>query len=225
MSKIKNIIIYIMSFPKTLYFNLKTFDLKTALRFPVIVKYNVKIIQTHKNCIMLKNFAGGQFYRIKYGFGGSQHICSNKNSIILLGKKGQIEFNGYAEFAEGISIRCEYGKISFGKNFSANKNCCFNCEYDMKIGDDVLLGWNINFRDTDGHDVYIDNKKSENQKKVVVGNHVWICSYVDLLKGAEIGNESVVAWKSCVIKPLNQDNCLIGGSPAKILKENIKWNK
>ena len=197
----------LLSIPKSFYINLKLFKFTDAIYLPVIFSNKVKINEIHRGNIILKNWNKGN-YRIYFGFFGSKHIIENKYSFLSIGKNGVVEF---------------YGKILFGSNFSANKNCCFNCEYEIKIGDNVLLGWNINFRDTDGHSVFINNKKSVNQKKIEIGNHVWICSYVDVLKGGIIANDCVVAWRSCVIKPILNNNCLIGGYPAKILKENIKW--
>lgn len=212
----------LLSLPKTLYFNFRAFKFRTAIHLPIIIAYNVKLGEIHKNVIQLKNWEN-KHYRIRFGFDGSKHIIPNRYSYLTFGKKANIIFNGNAAFAEGCALRCDYGKIIFGTNFSANRNCCFNCEYEMAIGNDVLLGWNVNFRDTDGHEIYYDNQKSINQKKVIIGNHVWICSYADILKGSKIGNDSIVAWRSCVLKKIEQDNCLIGGFPAKIIKENIEW--
>ena len=44
-------IFVLLSLPKTIYFNFKSFDMKTAIKLPVIVGYNVKILETHKNII------------------------------------------------------------------------------------------------------------------------------------------------------------------------------
>ena len=222
---LKKIIIIFLSLPKTIYFNFKAFRIKTALYLPVFVKYNVKINEIHKGNVELKDWDNSH-YRIKYGIGGSKHICPNKYSFISIGKKGKIIFNGKGEFAEGCSIRCDYGKLTFGKNVSLNRNCCINCEYEITFGDNVLFGWNINVRDTDGHSITSENgEKSILQKKVLLGNNIWVCSYCDLLKGCEIGDNSVVAWRSLVLKKFTNTNILIGGSPAKIIKENITWEK
>lgn len=221
---IKKCLILLLSLPKTIYFNFRTFKFSVAIFLPIFLKYDVKISETHKGAIELKDFEK-KHYRIKYGIGGSKHICPNKYSFISIGKKGKVIFNGKGAFGEGCSIRCDYGKLEFGKNISANKNCCINCEYKMKFGDDVLLGWNINIRDTDGHQIFSDGVGSILQKEILIGNHVWICSYSDLLKGCKVGNDSVIAWKSLVLKSFEKDNILIGGSPAKIIKENIIWKE
>lgn len=47
MKKISFIFFLIVSFPKTLLFNLRTFPLLIAMRFPVVIGYNVKVWGTH----------------------------------------------------------------------------------------------------------------------------------------------------------------------------------
>ena len=58
---------------------------------------------------------------------------------------------------------------------------------------------------------------------VILEDDVWIMSRVTILKGSYIAKGSAVAANSLVNKKFTQNNILIAGSPAKILKENIKW--
>ena len=54
---------------------------------------------------------------------------------------------------------------------------------------------------------------------------MWICAEVDILKGTKIENDCVVGYRSCVSNLKSNSNQLIGGYPAKILKENVTWEK
>ena len=222
---LKTALSMLISIPKIIYLNFKLFNVRTALRFPIIVSWNTKlhVWGGKRGNVELRNW--DKPYHVFYGFGGSEHIISNKYGLIQIGEKGQVIFHGKANFSEGCSLRCDYGRISFGNEFSANKNCCINCELDMEFGDKVLFGWNVTVRDTDGHAVFENQERKISQKRVRVGNHVWVCSYSDLLKGSAIGNDCVVAWRSCVLNSIAQNNVLIGGSPAKVLRTNIDWEK
>ncbi len=53
---------------------------------------------------------------------------------------------------------------------------------------------------------------------VRIGNHCWIGANCVILPGVEIGNRVIVAAGSVVTKSFNS-NLVIGGNPAKILKE------
>lgn len=219
---LRKMIFILCSLPKTIYFNFRALKLEDAMYLPFIISYKTKFGEIHKNRIKLCNWKE-QHYRIIFGFGGSRHILSNKKAFLSIGKDATIIFNGKSNFGEGISLRCDKGNLTFGKNFSTNKNCCISCNYIMRFGKDVLLGWNINIRDTDGHKIYREGKIKESQKCIDIGNHVWICSYSDLLKGAKIGNDSVIAWRSCMLKPIEKNNVLVGGMPAKVIQDNINW--
>jgi acetyltransferase-like isoleucine patch superfamily enzyme len=73
--------------------------------------------------------------------------------------------------------------------------------------------------DDDLHAV-LESRNIDNS--ITIGNHVWIGADVKILKGVKIGHGSIIATGSVVTKDVN-DNTLVGGIPAKILKENINW--
>ena len=83
----------------------------------------------------------------------------------------------------------------------------------------------MNFRDNDGHTIVYKNKDKQNEKSIVIKNNVWIASYVDVLKGVIVEENSVVATRSCITKEFSLPNILIGGYPAKIIEEDITWRK
>lgn len=222
--KMNKKIIFLLGLPKTIYINFKCFDFKTAIRMPIILGPDVKIGNVCKGVIELNNYENKR-YHVKFGIGGSTHVPKEDRSKIDFGPKAKIVFNGPAMFGEGTSLRCDYGFLTVGKNFSCSKNCCFNCEDSITIGDDVLLGWNIYVRDTDGHDVFENGDMKISQKPVIIKNHCWICSFAHILKGVTIENDSVVAWRSTVTKSFSESNVLLGGTPAKIIKNNITWKK
>ena len=211
--------IFAISFFKSIYLNLNFFGVK-GFRLPIVVSKKVKF-GSLKGKITLKDFSTG---KITIGFGGSEGICENRYSYISVSKGANIVFSGKAGISAGSGIRVDNGTLSIGNNFSTNKNCFIACSKGIDIGDDVTLGWNVNIRDNDGHkitDIY-GNSISES-KNVTIGNHVWLCSYTDVLKGVVISDNSVVAYKSLVSKPFFEKNILIAGCPAKKIKENIGW--
>ena len=57
---------------------------------------------------------------------------------------------------------------------------------------------------------------------IAIGNHVWIGCKSTILKGVTIGDGSVIAAGSLVNRNVPA-HVLVGGVPAKILKENVDW--
>ncbi len=216
--KLSLVIHALMSVPKTLYFNFRCFPLKTAIRLPVLMSYKTRIIELHKGLISFNE----KPYRfmIKFGFGGSDGILERKSVICLEG--GEIHFEGKADFCEGISLR-NAGNLRFGNRFWANKNCTIWCSHKMSFGNNTLLGWNIVFRDSDGHLIIDNDTPRPVEGEISIGNHCWICSECHILKNSSLGNDCVLGYGSLLTKNYSRNNALYVGRPAKCVKENISW--
>ena len=125
------------------------------------------------------------------------------------------------------TIALQQSRIVIGNNFYCNKNCVISSREAIEIGNDVLVGWNVNIRDNDGetHRIYENNIENEYKKKIVIKNHVWLCAFSSVLKGVEILEDTVVAYGTCVTKSLGEKNVILAGVPAKIVKRNIEWKR
>ncbi|MDU3411322.1 acyltransferase [Clostridium sp.] len=94
---------------------------------------------------------------------------------------------------------------------------CFN---KIEIGEDCAISKRVIIRDSNNHDLLYENyKKSE---PISIGNHVWIGMGATILSGVSIGDGAVIAAGAVVNRNV-PSNCLVGGVPAKILKENVQW--
>ena len=221
--KLKKSIKYLFSIPKTIFFNFKVFPIRTAIKMPIFISNKINCEDTYRGCIKIEGKV--KPLMITIGLGGSKAIPSQKGMIHISKKnKAKVIFKGKTRFAEGNVIFVNNGTLTFGNNFSSNRNCFISSDNNMQFGDDVLLGWNVNIRDSDGHEIIYD-KTDNKDPKVVIGKHVWICANNDILKGTTIGNDCVIAYRSCVLGLNAPDNSLIGGYPAKIIKNNINWKK
>ena len=219
MKKISRVLKILISLPKTIFFNFATLPFRTAIRLPVLVSYNVKLIKLKRNVIRFEKKP--RFAAVHIGFGGSAGVIANRHGAICL-EGGSITFKGKAGFAEGASIRVS-GELVIGKNMSSNKNIFISCAHKIVIGDNVMFGWNCAVRDSDGHIVYHKGEPKPYMAPVHIGNHVWICSEAHVLKGVTIGDESVVAYRSLVTKSFETPGLLIGGSPAKEIQQDISF--
>jgi len=91
----------------------------------------------------------------------------------------------------------------------------------IEIGKDFLCAWDIFISDSDWHQICDQNHQAD----VKIGDHVWIANNNNILKGTNIGKNSIVASNSKIINKTFPDNVLIGGLPAIILKTNINWKR
>ena len=139
-----------------------------------------------------------------------------------MGNSAKIIFNGKASLSKGVSIR-NSGTVSFGNNFYCNCNMSIICSQQITIGDNCILGWNVHIRDCDGHSLFQNGERINPNKHVQIGNHVWIGQDVKILKGSVIPKNSVIAMNSCITKSFTEPKTIIGGYPAKVIKQNVDW--
>lgn len=160
------------------------------------------------------------------GLTGSEDLKffeSNK-SYLSIRKGAKVIFEGSAKIGTHFSLMA-CGNISFGNNFSSNHGCVFSCMNSITFGNDVLLGGKISIRDSDGHTIKYNDNGTPKENEIKVGNHVWICNKVDILRGTVIGDNSVVGYRSLCNRAYECKNVLLAGAPAKICKSNIQWKK
>ena len=215
---IKEFLKYLRDLPKSIYFNYRCLPFEQARKLPVRVRYDTKFGILDKNSICINGTCKRSM--ITLGYRGGKFVAENRGYISISG--GKMIFNGTCNFGEGFGIAVESGELQFGKNFYANRNLLIECQKKVSFGSDVLLGWNVSIRDTDGHSI---NGKPF-KEKIMVKNHVWIASDVTVLKGSVISEGSVIACNSTVCGLKMQENkCLVGGTPAKIIKNNVEWTE
>lgn len=211
-------------FPKTLYLNFKILPFTEACKFPIIVMGRTSVKGINKsNCKITSDKKTGM---IKLGAQktGKRGVPVYDRTRLIISDGGQIIFEGNTSIGDGTVICAKGGKIQLGNDFSCNVNCFIYSQKEITFGDDVLLGWNINFRDNDGHPMFDSNGNHTNPDKAIhIGEHVWIASYVDVIKGVSLASGTIVGTRSLVIKSVILPNTVIAGIPATEIKNGIYW--
>lgn len=121
------------------------------------------------------------------------------------------------------TFHCDNGKnIHIGNNFTGNYNMTILDIREVYIGDHVMIGPNT-LISTVNHPMNATGRRAHLgiAKPVTIGDDVWIGGNVTILPGVSIGNNVVVAAGAVVTKDI-PDNCLVGGVPAKKIKELVE---
>lgn len=117
------------------------------------------------------------------------------------------------------TFKCDYGyNIHVGENFYANFGCVILDCAPVTIGDDCMLGPNVQIY-TAAHplDPIARKKGIEFAKSISIGNNCWIGGNAVINPGVKLGHNVVVGAGSVVTKSF-EDNVVIAGNPAKVIQ-------
>lgn len=206
---------------KTLLFNFKKFPFSTAKKLPVFFYGRVKF----------KSISGQVDIKppIKRGmvqFGLSYEMNTKRLNIAEIALYGKIVFKGYAQFGKdnflfvGKEATCEFDDM-VGIASKSQVICTDHIHFDHY----ARMGNNCKVVDTDFHQM-INSETGEKHpmtKPIKIGQFNYIGSHVTLAKGTVTPDYCTVATHSLCTKDYSDwgENTLIGGIPAKKLKENI----
>lgn len=221
--KIRDIFSLLISLPITIYVNFRCLPFKTALKLPIFVGYKTHIDKLSKNITF---GCEPTTFMVRIGWGGTEGRELGKKNYLLLNENASMIFNGRCTMSSGVSLTLDLGTLEIGKNFFCNKNCSISCNDKITIGDDVLFGWNVEVLDSDNHKMIHRNKKNVCDRGAIkIGNHVWVAAFSHILKNSCIPDGSVVAYHSLVTKRFEGEKLLLGGCPAKVIEEQIEWER
>ncbi|MFC7319745.1 sugar O-acetyltransferase [Halobacillus campisalis] len=139
-----------------------------------------------------------------------------KRALLLKGMFGSTGENMYLESI----FRCDYGyNIHVGENFYANFDCTILDGGRVTIGKNCMLAPGVHIY-TNTHPVNAEERMTEIEftKPVTIGDNVWIGGRAVINPGVSIGNNDVIASGTVVVKDV-PDNVVVGGNPAKVIKE------
>lgn len=111
-----------------------------------------------------------------------------------------------------------YGKhTQIGKNVFINFDCVFLDLGGITIEDNVLIAPNVKLL-SEGHPIHPTERQSLKVAPIHIKKNAWIGANATILQGVTIGENAVVAAGAVVSQDI-PDNVIVGGIPAKIMKE------
>jgi acetyltransferase-like isoleucine patch superfamily enzyme len=134
----------------------------------------------------------------------------------LLGKITGFEVDGTTMVFPPFQIN--YGKNTrIGKNVFINFDCTFLDLGGITIEDQVMIAPKVSLL-SEGHPIAVKERQTLTVGKIHIKTNAWIGAGATILQGVTIGENSVVAAGSVVSNDV-PDNTLVGGIPAKFLKD------
>lgn len=146
---------------------------------------------------------------------------SHKETRLLLEENATMTVNNQFMMFAGSYIRVIKGGHLILHGGFINENVQITCGDRIEIGRDCAIGRDVVIRSYDGHTIEQDGYRIS--EPIVIENHVWIGQGAQILKGVHIGEGAIVAAGAVVTKDVPA-HAVVGGVPAKVIKENVKWH-
>jgi len=146
-----------------------------------------------------------------------------ERGVRILKKNATIEIGRKVQLHRDVKLSAwgneHHAEIIIGSNTSIGDRTEIHAGKKVTIGEGCNIAWDVCIMDRDYHKF---NSQTEEIKPVNIGNNVWIGCNSIILKGVTIGEGAVVAAGSVVTKDV-APRTLVGGNPAKVIKEDIYW--
>ncbi|QAY66767.1 acyltransferase [Paenibacillus protaetiae] len=120
-----------------------------------------------------------------------------------------------------IVTRTHDSKIAIGNNVGISGATIY-ARTSITIGENTLIGGNSKIMDNDFHPIEVEARNTDIKEKIaarpiVIGKNCFIGCNSLILKGTILG-EGCVVGAGAVVSGVFEDNCVIAGNPAKVIK-------
>jgi acetyltransferase-like isoleucine patch superfamily enzyme len=148
-------------------------------------------------------------------FGGV--VIRKHNGIIKIGAKSTLWPK-----VKLVSSSFSNGKpaiLEIGSRTAVGDNTQIHCGESIKIGNDVLISWDVNILD---HDYHASGGGKVIPQPVVIEDETWIGIRCLILKGVTIGKGAIIGAGSVVTRDV-PPYTFAAGNPAKPIKKIPSW--
>lgn len=195
---------------QSVYFNFRYLPMRQAWKLPILFYKPKKLKCTGKfefNCPI-------KFGMIKLGV---NLVSIYPDSGIKFENKGKIIFNGKLTIGNNSAISVgKSGTLTFGDDVLATCSLKLACYNSITFEDNVLIGWDCLFIDTDFHKLTsIRPCPGKAYGPIHVGHNTWIATGCKLYKNATVPPECVVGADTILHKP-------VGCAPKSLISNEHK---
>ena len=210
---------------KTIVFNYKLLPFKQFIKIPIFIygKWNFRSLKG-RVVIDSERIRTGM---LMFGYDTAGYFTSAISTFSIL-NNAEFHISEGCRIGQGVQI-CIYPNASLvlKERASLNDNVKVICSKKIIIGYHTNITWECQVMDYNSH--YIldisSNKIATVSKPVVLGDYCWICNRSTIMPGTILPNRIIVTSGSLLnrdyVKLGIKEKSLMGGSPAKIIKEGV----
>lgn len=206
---------------KTLYFNFEMLPFDTAKKLPIYFYGSVKFTSLKGSVEISAPIKRGMV-----GFGQAYEMTTRSNRMAEVVLKGHIIFRGHAQFGKDCFLLvAKDAVLDLGKMSGMASRGKLICTQQITFKTYARIGSECQVVDTDFHQMIntLTGERYKMSQPITIGAYNYVGRWSSLLKGTTTPDYCTVASNTLCNKDYTilGENILIGGTPAKLLKENI----
>jgi acetyltransferase-like isoleucine patch superfamily enzyme len=149
---------------------------------------------------------------------------SDQSSALIVRSRGTFETKGWVVISPGAQvIVAPGGHVTLGEGYLCSVDSTIICNESITIGNGGGISWGVMVMDSNFHPIWVGDEPLSQNEPVTIGDRVYVGARSLILKGADIGSDTIIAAGSVVTGKI-PPNVIAGGVPAKVLRENVRWS-
>lgn len=162
-------------------------------------------------------------WRLARGVQGGRNLRAERDvQVVRLHPDTHVHVGEGVLLSHGVRLHLrEAGaRIELGAGSFLNYRTEIVAHRRVVLGQGCLLAWDVQLLDSDSHPM----DDGPQTAPIVLGDRVWVGCRATVLKGVHIGDGAVVAAGSVVVSDVPA-RALVGGNPARVLREGVTWRE
>jgi acetyltransferase-like isoleucine patch superfamily enzyme len=151
---------------------------------------------------------------------------------LRIARGGRIDFGRFVWIGDGCKLRCHEGLIEIGAKTVMGQECTISAYQRVRIGEQCVIADRAMFIDFDHGVVEVERPirlQGIYKRDVVVGSNVWIGYGACVLRGVQIGDNSIIGTNSVVTRDVPA-NAVVAGIPARVIRmreapAQLRWRE
>jgi acetyltransferase-like isoleucine patch superfamily enzyme len=147
-----------------------------------------------------------------------------------IGPHARVYLGRWSWLGHGCKVRVHEGELSIGAKTVFGQECTISAFQHIAVGRECIVADRVMMIDFDHGMVEVERPIRQQgiyKRDVDIGHNVWIGYGACILRGAGVGDNSVIGTSSVVTTDVPA-NAVVGGAPAKVIRmreapETFRW--
>lgn len=139
---------------------------------------------------------------------------------IQVARGARLRLGRFVWIGDGTKIRCHEGEVSIGRKTVLGQECTISAYRHVRIGEQCVVADRAMFIDFDHGIVEVERPirlQGIYMRDVRVGSNVWVGYGAAVLRGCQVGDNSVLGTYSVVTRDVPA-NAVVAGAPARVIR-------